>query len=80
VKGMKKLVLTMISACALAIPASAVADRADGTVTLVCVDKSTSAIIFSVTVDSRAAQGQLQVIQAQENQLLPRINASCSIE
>jgi hypothetical protein len=77
---MKKLVLTMISACALAIPAAAVADRADGTVTLICVNNATSAVIFSVTVDSSAAQGQLQVIQAQENQLLPRINASCFIE
>jgi hypothetical protein len=52
---------------------------AESTVTLVCVDNATNAVIFSVTVDANAAQGQLQVIQAQEKQLLPRINASCFI-
>jgi hypothetical protein len=77
---MKRLPLTVIAACALAIPTSAEAGRADSTVTLVCVDNATGAIIFSVTVDSEAGQGQLQVIQAQENQLLPRINASCFVE
>ena len=77
---MKKLVLMVITACALAVPASAVAGRADSTVTIVCVDNATGAVLFSATMDASAAQGQLQVIQSQEQQLLPRLNASCFIE
>jgi hypothetical protein len=75
---MKKLVLTVIAACALAIPASAMADRADQTVTLTCVDKDTGALIFTVTADVNSTQGQQQTIQAMLDHLSLRLNARCS--
>jgi hypothetical protein len=75
---MKKLVLAMLSAGALVVPGAAIADRADGTITLVCTDNATGAVIFSVTTDANAAQGQNQVIQAQRS-LLERLGATCTI-
>jgi hypothetical protein len=77
---MKKLVLTVMAACALAIPASAMAGRTDSTVTLTCVDKATGAVIFSVTADANSTQGQLQTIQAMKDHLALRLNAFCFIE
>jgi hypothetical protein len=77
---MKKLVLMVIAACALAIPASAMAGRADSTVTLTCIDKTTLAVIFSVTADANSTQGQQQTIQAMLDHLALRLNAFCFIE
>jgi hypothetical protein len=74
---MKKLVLMVIAACALAIPASAMAGRADSTVTFVCID-TTGATIFSATMDANALPGQ-EVVLVAEATAASKLSLTCSV-
>jgi hypothetical protein len=73
---MKKLLLGLVAAGALAAPGAALGDRADSTVTITCTQGAT--VIFSATMDANAEQGQLQVIEAQAI-LEARLGATCEV-